>query len=463
MPVASSTPRSPVARHAVTRGLDLPIPGAPAPRIHEARQVARVAVLPTDHLGTKARLRVQEGDSVMRGQPLWQDRTHEAITITSPGSGRVAAIHRGARRALRTIVIELDASDGDGHAPFARYSPTVLRDRAALRALLLESGLWIALRTRPFNHVPAPHEDPHAIFVTALDTSPLAPQLDLIIGERIDDFARGLEVLRALTDAPVFVCRAPGSSLGDGIDGVRLAEFGGKHPAGAPGFHMHTLAPVSRTRTAWQVGAQDVVRFGHLLRTGQLDVSHVVALGGPAMREPRHVRTRLGASLSELVLGELTPVADGALPHRLVSGSVLTGRRIDEPETAFLSRHDQAVCALPEVIKRRFLGFLRPDAPAYSSLPVYLGGGARAGFDTMMHGGPRAMVPIGAYERVMPYDLMPTHLLRAIQLGDAEWAEQLGVLELDEEDVALCSYVCPGKADYGTALRRLLDTMAAER
>lgn len=463
MPAAPSAPRSPVARHTVTRGLDLPIPGAPAPAIVEARRPSRVAVLPDDHLGTKPRLRVQEGDTVARGQPLWQDRTHGAITITSPGSGRVVAVHRGERRALQSIVIELDASDGDGHAPFAGYTPTVVRDRAALRALLLESGLWVAFRTRPFNHVPAPDTEPSAMFVTALDTSPLAPRVDAVIGERIDDFARGLEALRALSDAPVFVCRAPGSSLGDGVDGVRLADFGGKHPAGAPGFHIHTLAPVSRTRTAWQLAAHDVVRIGHLLRTGQLDVSHVVALGGPAVREPRHLRTRLGVALDELLAGELAPVAPGALPHRVISGSVLTGRRAEGPVFGYLSRHHHAVAVLPEVVKRRFLGFLRPDAPAFSSLPVYLGGGARAGFDTMMHGGPRAMVPIGAYERVMPYDLMPTHLLRAVQLGDAEWAEQLGVLELDEEDVALCSYLCPGKADYGTALRRLLETMAAER
>jgi len=463
MPVASSAPRSPVARQTVTRGLDLPIAGAPAPRIVEARRVSRIAVLPTDHLGTKPRLRVQDGDVVVRGQPLWQDRTHGAITVTSPGSGRVVAIHRGERRALQSIVIELDATDGDGHAPFPSYTPTVGRDRAALRALLLESGLWVAMRTRPFNHVPAPDAEPSSVFVTALDTSPLAPQVEAVIGERVDDFARGLEALRTLSDAPVFVCRAPGSHLGDGVDGVQLAEFGGKHPAGAPGFHIHTLAPVSRTRTAWQLAAHDVVRIGHLLRTGQLDVSHVIALGGPAVREPRHLRTRLGASLDELLAGELSPVAPGALPHRIISGSVLTGRRAEGEVFGYLSRHHHAVAVLPEVVKRRFLGFLRPDAPSFSSLPVYLGGGARAGFDTMMHGGPRAMVPIGAYERVMPYDLMPTHLLRAIQLGDAEWAEQLGALELDEEDVALCSYVCPGKADYGTALRRLLDSIAAER
>ena len=461
MPAAPPVSR-PVVRHTVSRGLDLPIAGAPASVVHEARAVARVAVLPTDHPGTKPRLRVQEGDMVRRGQPLWQDRTHPELVVTSPAGGTVSAIHRGERRAIQSIVVTIGGEDAE-EAPFVSHHAGVARDGEAVRALLLESGLWMAFRTRPFGHVPAPTDTPDAIFVTALDTSPLAVQVDVALAERLDDVRHGLEALRTLTDAPLFVCRAPGSTIGDGVDGVQRAEFSGKHPAGVPGFHMHTLRPVSRTRTAWQLAAHDVARIGHVVRTGRLDVSHVVALGGPAVKEPRHLRTRLGASLDDLVARELLPVAPGALPHRVISGSVLTGRRAEGDVFGYLSRHHAQVSVLPEAVKRRFLGFLRPDAPAYSSLPVYLGGGAKAGFDTMMHGGTRAMVPIGAYERVLPHDLMATHLLRAIQLGDAEWAEQLGVLELDEEDVALCSYVCPGKADYGTALRALLETMAAER
>lgn len=452
----------PVVRHTVARGLDLPIAGVPAPSIHVPSPVTRVAVLPSDHRGTKPRLLVQPGDVVRRGQPLWHDRTHPALVVTSPAGGVVSAVHRGDRRALQSIVVTIDERDTDP-AVFSAHTPRVEHDAAAVRALLLESGLWMALRTRPFGHVPAPDAHPDAVFVTALDTSPLAVRVDLALADRQDDFHRGLAALRTLTDTPLFVCRAPGSTLGDHVAGVQCAEFAGKHPAGVPGFHIHTLFPVSRSRTAWHLDAHDVVRIGHLLRTGQLDVSHVVALGGPAVQTPRHLRTRLGAHLGELLEGELVPVAPGALPHRVISGSVLTGRRAEGDVFGFLSRHHAQVSVLPEVIKRRFLGFLRPDAPAYSSLPVYLGGGATAGFDTMMHGGARAMVPIGAYERVLPHDLMATHLLRAIQLGDAEWAEPLGVLELDEEDVALCSYVCPGKADYGTALRALLDTMARER
>lgn len=462
MPVAPPATTRSVIRHTVTRGLDLPLSGAPLRVVEEARTVSRVALLPGDHRGIKPRLRVQEGDVVRLGQPVWQDRTHAQLVVTAPASGIVTAVHRGDRRALRSIVITIDEGHGDGPS-FEHFSPTVARNRSALRALLQESGLWMALRTRPFGHVPLPSDEPDALFVTAIDTSPLAVTVDLALADRVDDFNRGLLALRALTDAALFVCRAPGSSLGDGVEGVQCVEFAGKHPAGVPGYHIHTLYPVSRTRTAWHMAAHDVVRVGYLVRHGTLDVSHIIALGGPAVRAPRHLRTRLGAHLGDLLADELVPVASGALPHRVISGSVLTGRRIENDMVGYLSRHHSQVSVLPETIKRRFLGFLRPDAPAYSSLPVYLGGGARAGFDTMMHGGARAMVPIGAYERVMPHDLMATHLLRAIQLGDAEWAEPLGVLELDEEDVALCSYVCPGKADYGTALRTLLDAMAAER
>jgi Na+-transporting NADH:ubiquinone oxidoreductase subunit A len=451
------------APHRVTRGLDLPIAGAPAQVISASRPVSQVAVLPSDHIGTKPRLRVQVGDAVTIGQPLWQDRTHEAITVVSPATGVVSAIHRGDRRVIQSVVVTLDGSADERTAPpFASFTPRVASDRAALRALLLESGLWIAFRTRPFSQVPAPDAEPHALFVTAMDTNPLAPSVDAIIAERRADFERGLDALRTFTDATLFVCRAAGSTAGDGVKGVQVADFTGKHPAGTVGYHMHVLAPVSRTRVAWHLGAQDVIRIGYLVQHGRLDPTQVVALGGPPFREPRLVRTRLGASIAELTRDELLPTPADQLAPRVISGSVLTGRQATDPVFAFLGRFHQQVSGVPEVRKREFLGWLGLRAPRFSATPVYAGGGASAGFDTRLHGGPRAMVPIGAYERVLPMDLMATHLLRAIALGDMEWAEELGVLELDEEDVALCSYVCPGKADYGSALRRLLDSIAAE-
>ncbi len=450
------------AAHTVTRGLDLPIAGAPAQVISAARAVTQVALLPADHLGTKPRLRVQVGDDVVLGQPIWQDRTHESIVVVAPGHGRIAAINRGERRVIQSIVIDLATSEPTA-TPMASWTARAATDRGALRALLLEAGLWVAFRTRPFSHVPAPDSDPSALFVNTMDTNPLAPNVEVIIAERRADFDRGLAALRTLTDAPLYVGRAVGSTAGDGVKGVTTADFAGKHPAGMVGYHIHTLAPVSRTRIAWHIGAQDVIRIGQLVNTGTLDVSQVVALGGPPLTKPRLVRTRLGTSITELMEGEMTaPSTPHELAPRVISGSVLTGRQATDPVFAFLSRFHQQISVLPEVRVRSFLGWLGLRAPRYSAMPIYVGGGASAGFDTRMHGGPRAMVPIGAYERVMPMDLMATHLLRAIALGDPEWAEELGVLELDEEDVALCSYVCPGKADFGGALRRVLETIAAE-
>jgi Na+-transporting NADH:ubiquinone oxidoreductase subunit A len=248
---------------------------------------------------------------------------------------------------------------------------------------------------------------------------------------------------------------------------VNVHDFSGKHPAGTPGYHIHLLAPVSRTSTAWHIGAQDVIRLGHLVRTGRFDATQVIALGGPMVREPRLLRTTLGASVPALVDGELTSDGEYAdATPRVLSGSVLTGRATGDGVTDFLGRFHQQISVLPHVLKSSFLGWVSPFSGAYTHLPIYIGtwaGKPSRAFDTRLHGGHRAMVPIGSYERVMPMDIMPTHLLRAITVGDVEWAEELGVLELDEEDVALCTFVCPGKYEYGSALRRVLDQIVAEQ
>ncbi|WP_373060886.1 Na(+)-translocating NADH-quinone reductase subunit A [Gemmatimonas sp.] len=465
-----------MSAHTVSRGLDVPITGVPSQVIHAARDVSKVGLLPPDARGVRPRLMVQVGDTVRAGQPIYQDRRDERLRVTAPVAGRVEAIHRGDRRVIQSVMLDVSPPDfSDAVAPFASWSHSIGRDPAKLRALLLESGLWTALRTRPFSEVPSPDATPHALFVTAMDTQPLAPHVDVIIAERSEDFARGLEALVALTDAPVYLCRALGSHSGDGVKGVHVAEFTGKHPAGTVGYHIHRLAPVSREHVAWHLGAQDVMRFGALLRTGHLDATQVVSLGGPLVREPRLLRTVLGANVRELLHGELNAGDTHAASsnghgatrdHRIISGSVLTGRQVDDDITGYLGRFHQQISVIPESRASAFLGWMLPASRSYTYLPVFLASWARQrerAFDTRLHGGRRAMVPIGLYEEVMPMDLMPTHLLRAISVGDAEWAESLGVLELDEEDVALCTFVCPSKYEYGAALRRVLDLIASER
>ncbi len=470
-----------MSAHTVSRGLDVPITGAPSQVIHAAHVVSKVGLLPPDARGVRPRLMVQVGDSVRAGQPIYQDRRDERLRVTTPVSGVITAINRGDRRVIQSVTLDVataNSSEEKAGSPFTAWSPSIGRDPAKLRALLLETGLWSALRTRPFSEVPPADATPHALFVTAMDTHPLAPNVDVIIAERSDDFARGLDALVALTDSPVYVCRAVGSRSGEGVKGVHVAEFAGKHPAGTVGFHIHTLAPVSREHVAWHLGAQDVIRFGALLKTGQLDATQVVAIGGPVVREPRLLRTVLGANVRELLRGELNageahdaPAASSnghgnSREHRIISGSVLTGRQVDDDITGYLGRFHQQVSVIPESRAQEFIGWMLPVSRSYTYLPVFIATWARKrerAFDTRLHGGRRAMVPIGLYEEVLPMDLMATHLLRAISVGDAEWAESLGVLELDEEDVALCTFVCPSKYEYGAALRRVLDLIASER
>jgi Na+-transporting NADH:ubiquinone oxidoreductase subunit A len=328
-------------------------------------------------------------------------------------------------------------------------------DADGVRALLVDSGLWTALRTRPFGRVPAPGTSPHAIFVTAIDTHPHAPPVDLVLAGREADFAAGVRCVATLCAGRTYVCKAAGSAVSaPAMERVSLEEFAGPHPAGTPGVHIHRLAPVHADRTAWHIGYQDVIAIGRLAAGGTLEVERVVALGGPGAARPRLLRTRLGASLDDLTRGELRPGA-----QRVVSGSVLGGRTAQGDVHGYLGRYHQQIAVVPEAGERELFGYIAPGADKFSIWGVVLGHWAKArklALTTTTNGSPRAMVPIGAYERVMPMDLMPTFLLRALITRNVEWAEELGVLELDEEDLALCTFVCPGKVEYGPLLRDVL-------
>ena len=276
---------------------------------------------------------------------------------------------------------------------------------------------------------------------------------------REDDFQRGLEALTKLAPK-VWLCKAAGSAVSSKVAGVTTEEFAGKHPAGLVGTHIHLLDPVSRKKTVWHLHYQDVLAIGHLFGTGKLDVQRVIALAGPPVKRPRLLRTRMGAQLSEILAGELS---DGEL--RVISGDVLSGRIASGELEGFLSRHDLQISVLREDRAREFIGWLLPGGNKFSTVWAYLGGilpGKKFEFTTTTHGEHRDMVPIGMYERVMPLDILPTFLLRALLTRDLERAEKLGALELDPEDLGLCSFVCPGKQDYGVELRATLDTILKE-
>lgn len=449
-------------KFSLQKGLDLPIAGAPPQTILAGPAIRTVGIVADDYHGMKPTMQVAEGDTVRLGQWLFEDKKTPGVKYTSPGAGRVVAVNRGAKRKFESIVIELEGDD--------RYSFNAYRDqnlsmlgRDAVQQNLIESGLWTALRSRPFDKVPVPGTAPYALFVTAIDTNPLAADPQVVIADKPAEFIAGLEVLSTLTDGNVWLCKKSGVTLpGEDLGVVEVASFDGPHPAGLPGTHMHFLAPVNAERHCWDIGYQDVIAVGHLFLTGELMVDRVVSVAGPAVARPGLYRTRLGASLADLT-------ADSGAARagvRTISGSVFHGRTMSDMK-AHLGRRDVLVTQLAEGTERVFLGWMGPGFGKWSVTNVFLQkllgppeGGFR--FTTSTEGSHRAIVPIGSFEKVMPLDIEPTAMMKALCMQDTEMLQSLGALELAEEDLGLCSYVCSSKNDYGPMLRKALVTIERE-
>lgn len=443
----------------ITKGLDLPIAGQPDGQRIDDVAVTRVAVKGEEYIGLRPSMAVKEGDRVAKGQLLFEDKKITGVRFTAPASGIVSAIHRGERRVLQSVVIDID---GDDAVTFNAYAPDELAtlSRETVTAQLIDSGLWTAMRTRPFSKTPAPGTEPVAIFVTAMDTNPLAADPQPIILAQRDAFNAGLTVLTRLTDGRVHVCQGSGGKLGGHPQGqVTFNQFTGPHPAGLVGTHIHFLEPVSLNKQVWHLNYQDVIAYGKLFLDGVLWTERIIALGGPQVKQPRLLRTRLGADLDAMLVGELH---NGE--NRVISGSVLNGTQAVGPH-AFLGRFHLQVSVLKEGRDKELLGWVAPGRDKFSITRTTLGHFLKKklfNLSTDTHGGERAMVPIGSYERVMPLDILPTVLLRDLLAGDTDSAQALGCLELDEEDLALCTYVCPGKYEYGPVLRRVLTQIEQE-
>lgn len=442
----------------INKGLDLPIAGAPEQVISDGNPVRTVALLGEDYVGMKPTMLVREGDRVKLGQAIFADKKTEGVQYTAPGAGTVKAVNRGERRVLQSVVIELD--EQEEAVEFDSYSSSELSQlsREQVEKNLVASGLWTSFRTRPFSRVPQLGTTPSSIFVTAIDTNPLAADPALIIKEQSEAFQNGLKLLTRLEARNVFLCKAAGADV-PSVEGVKVEEFAGKHPAGNPGTHIHFLDPVSQEKTAWVIGYQDVIAFGKLFETGRLPVDRVVALAGPQVNTPRIVRTRVGASTEELTAGELK-----SGKNRVISGSVWSGRKAIGPH-AFVSRYANQLSVLLEGDSRDFMGWIAPGTNKFSVLNMFasvFAPGKKFDFTTTTNGSERAMIPVGQFEALMPLDILPTQLLRALVTGDIVTAMQLGCLELDEEDLALCTFACPGKYEYGPILRDNLTRIEKE-
>ncbi len=442
----------------IKKGLDLPIEGAPQQQISDGPAITKVAVLGEEYVGMRPTMHVQVEDTVTKGQVLFEDKKNPGVKFTAPAAGKVVEVNRGAKRVLQSVVIEVSGDEQTKFDPVAASDLAGL-DRAKVVEQLNDAGMWVAIRTRPFSRIPALDATPNSIFVSVMDTNPLAADPLLIINERKDDFANGLTVLSRLTEGKVYVCKAAGADVSVSATQAEVHEFAGPHPAGLVGTHIHYLDPVGMNKHVWHIGYQDVLAIGALFTTGEIDTRRVVALGGPAATNPRLVRTVMGASVDELTANERK---DGEV--RAVSGSVLMGTTAIGVH-GYLGRYHVQISLLMEGHEKKLFGWLTPGSDKHSVTRAYLGhlsSSKKFSMTTTTNGSDRSMVPIGNYERIMPLDIIPTLLLRDIISGDTDSAQTLGCLELDEEDLALCTYVCPGKYNYGPILRDCLTTIEKE-
>ena len=437
----------------IKKGLDLPIKGSPKQEISEEKQVKTVALLGPDYNGMKPTMLVSVGDTVKLGQKLFLDKKNPGVVFTSPGAGKVIEINRGERRVFLSLVIELAGDEEETFQSWARPELDKI-DREKVQEILVESGAWTSIKTRPFSKSPILDSVPHSIFINAMDTNPLAADPKILIKGKNDLFIAGINVLSRLTDGKLYCCTAPNGKI-DNLEQTKAEQhqFQGPHPAGLSGTHIHFLDPVNVDKTVWSINYQDVIAIGHLFTTGKILVDRMISIAGPEATNPRLIKTRIGANVNELIQGETS-----GKTNRIVSGSLFSGHKADQT-LAYLGRFHHQLCVLEEGTQRELLGWVAPGSDKFSIKNVFLSAlipKKKFAFTTSSGGNKRAMVPIGMYEKVMPLDIIPTFLLRSLIVEDTDQAQHLGCLELEEEDLGLCTFVCPGKYDYGTILRNNL-------
>ena len=448
-----------MGKYRIKKGLDLPITGSPKQEISKTIRTKKVAILGDDYIGMKPTMLVSIGDEVKLGQVLFTDKKTPGVKYTSPASGMISQINRGDKRVFKSIVID---TNGSGEEQFKSYSESELENLSSndVKENLIDSGLWTSIRVRPFSKVADPSTNPNSIFITATDTNPLAPSINKVLEGNEKNFRNGIKVLGNGTEGKSCLCTNSefNLTLGD-IKNLSHEVFEGPHPSGLAGTHIHFLDPVSSKKRVWYINAQDVAAIGHLMTTGKIDVDRIISLAGPQVKEPTLIRTQIGADITELTAEALIKGE-----NRIISGSVLSGFNA-KGMVSYLGRYHQQISVIKEDRKREFFGWVNPSPKKYSVKDVMLSSllpGKKFSFTTALNGGGRAIVPIGSYEKVIPLDILPNYLLRSLAVDDIEEAELLGCLELDEDDLALCTFVCPSKIEHGENLRRNLTIIEKE-
>lgn len=461
----------------IKKGLDLPVEGAAAQRVTDARCIADYAVKPTDYVGLVPRLMVAEGDTVAAGDVLICDKSDERLRYTSPVAGRVKAVVRGEKRLLLAVVVEKDPK-----AATRKFSGDI-------KEQMLQSGMWTMLRQRPFGTTPNPDSQPKAIVISCFDSAPLAVDYDFALQGREEDFCRGLEALASLTDGTLYACLRPGQKMASIVEqtakttgNMQVRYFSGPHPAGNVGTQIACLCPINKGETVWTMNPQDVATLGHLAKTGEYCPEKVIAVAGPQIKNPHYYRINSGACFESIAVAQtLNPdypqmtTPEPMTGSRIISGNILSGTQITY--NSFVGAYDSLVSILPEGDYYDFMGWLMPGLNKYSFSRTFWTGFVpkfahcifpmlpqciAPKFDTNTHGDVRPLVFSGNFERVFPFDIYPTQLIKACIVGDIELMENLGIYEVEPEDFALCEFIDTSKTDIQPIIREALEKLRKE-
>ncbi len=442
----------------IKRGYNIPIKGEAEKAIAGESNPIRYGVKPVDFPGLTPKLEIKPGDRIKAGAPLFHDKNNPEIKFNSPVNGAVISVERGERRRILEVVIE---KSGDAYIDFGKADPASLsRDKITERLLL--SGLWPAVRQRPYHIIAKPGDSPKSIFISGFDTSPLAPDYDFIMDNfpaRL--FQTGISAIKKLTDGKVhLVLKKDGTETPEkyNVEDVEISYFSGPHPAGNVGIQIHHLDPVNKGEVVWYINFQDVFAIGNLFTEGVYKPERLIALTGSEVLNPQYYRGLSGGSVAPMIRDNIR-----SWNLRYISGNVLTGTKINAD--GYLGYYDSQVTVIPEGDKYEFFGWLLPGADKLSYSKTFLSSLLpKKTFkpDTNYHGGERAFVVTGLYEKVFPMDIYPMYLLKAIIAEDIDLMENLGIYEVAEEDFALCEFICPSKIEIQSVIRKGLDLMIKE-
>lgn len=438
------------------KGLDIKLKGSAEKVLEKLPTPATVALKPTDFPGLTPKLSVKAETEVKAGDALFYDKYHPEIVFTAPVGGKVVSVNRGERRKILEVVIETNESAGA--VEFKKADPASLSE-SEVKEQLLKSGLWPFIKKRPYGVIASPSEKPLSIYISTFDTAPLAPDYNFVIKEQMNTFQTGINALAKLTDGKIYLGVNKDSAF-TGIKQVEINTFQGPHPAGNVGIQIANTNPINKGDVVWTVNAQDVLFIGRLFEKGQVDFSKIVAVAGSEVKAPKYYQTVLGTPIGELTNGKL---ADADYKQRVISGNVLTGTKLSS--TSFLGFYDSLVSVIPEGDEYEFFGWADPGFSKFSASKAFFGKlfpKKAYTLDANIHGGERAFVVSGQYEKMVPMDILPVHLLKAILVNDIDKMEQLGIYEVVEEDFALCEYACTSKIEVQKILRQGINTMIKE-